>query len=529
MKFFYINLLFILPSLLFSQYGLYSNMSKHSIGINHLTKDSIFIKDVSFPYAMDDFKLDSTTNLLLLYFSESIQLSEDQSGMTINALFDYNKNELVWTNASKKGKNYFNFIDNKIFLNTKDGSGLWDIKTRQFAWKINSPLYINKELYARDIGIAPRLKENGNCFAGVNLLNGEVKWKFPDFKILGNVFHLPFIVDSTLFFVNEGLIAVNLNSGIVKSYNYIFNAVARDGNGSNTATLIGGLVGFIIYEIVDNAAARGGVKTPDHFVSHHSNFLIDSFVYIGSGSQLHKFTRNGLEVANAVHYKDKTAGISELFYLGSKKCFLNFGYSIEKGARTNTGCSYVFIERFDDSLNLLQTMNYKDLKNKYYDGVKGEVIDYRIFNDSLHLLFENALLVLDTSLNITSSKIIYYEDKWTNRLDRNFCYRHDSSFDCIDVRKTSDYFIQNKNGSICWYNLRGDKVKTIPKNNIFYETYTDDKIKVVGYQSDDYILDRNNKLIIDVPGIDKVLKNGKEYIFGFQSGFMIIDENQLVK
>jgi hypothetical protein len=60
--------------------------------------------------------------------------------MTINALFDYNKNELVWTNASKKGKNYFNFIDNKIFLNTKDGSGLWDIKTRQFAWKINSPL-----------------------------------------------------------------------------------------------------------------------------------------------------------------------------------------------------------------------------------------------------------------------------------------------------------------------------------------------------------------------------------------------------
>jgi hypothetical protein len=138
-------------------------------------------------------------------------------------------------------------------------------------------------------------------------------------------------------------------------------------------------------------------------------------------------------------------------------------------------------------------------------------------------------LVLDTSLNITSSKIIYYEDKWTNRLDRNFCYRQDSSFDCIDLRKTSDYFIQNKNGSISWYNLRGDKVKTILKKNIFYETYTYDKINVVGYQSDDYILDRNNKLIIDVPGIDKVLKNGKEYIFGFQSGFMIIDENQLVK
>jgi hypothetical protein len=529
MKFFYINLLFILPSLLYSQNGLYSNMSKHSIGINQITKDSIFIKDISFSLAMDDFKLDPTTNLLLLYFSESIQNSEDQSGMTINTLFDYNKNELVWTNVSKKGNNYFNFIDNKIFLNTKDGSGLWDIKTRQFVWKIKSPLFINKDLYERGLGIAPALKENGNCFGGILLHNGEVKWKFPEFKILGNVFHLPFILDSTLFFVNEGLVTVNLNSGIIKSYNYVFNAVARDRNGSSTASLIGGLVGFIIYEIADNATARGGVKTPDHFVSHHSNFLIDSFVYIGSGSHVHKYTRNGIEVANAVHYKDKTAGISELFYLGGKKCFLNFGYCFEKGARTNTGCSYVFIERFDDSLNLLQSMNYKDLKSKYHEDLKGEVLDFRIINDSLHLLFENSLLVLDTSLNIATSKIIYYEDKWTNRLDRNFCYRQDSSFDCIDLRKTSDYFIQNKNGSICWYNIRGDKVKTIPKKDIFYEIYKDDKIKVVGYQSDDYILDRNNKLIIDVPGIDKVLKNGKEYIFGFQSGFMIIDENQLVK
>ena len=136
---------------------------------------------------------------------------------------------------------------------------------------------------------------------------------------------------------------------------------------------------------------------------------------------------------------------------------------------------------------------------------------------------------MDTSLNIATSNIIYYEDKWTNRLDRNFCYRQDSSFDCIDLRKTSDYFIQNKNGSICWYNVRGDKLKTIPKNDIYYETYTDDKIKVAGDLTHDYILDRNNKLIIDVSGIDKVLKNGKEYIFGFQSGFMIIDENQLVK
>ena len=390
-------------------------------------------------------------------------------------------------------------------------------------------MYINKELYGSGMGIAPSLKENGNCFAGVNLQNGEVLWKFPNFKILGNIFHLPIILDSTLFFVNEGLVTVSLKSGIIRSNNYVFNTVARDGNGSGTAALIGGLVGFIIYEIVDNAVARGDVKSPDHFVSHHSNFLIDSFVYIGSSSHLHKYTRNGLEIANAVHYKDKTAGISELFYLGGKNCFLNFGYSIEKGARTNAGCSYVFIERFDDSLNLLQSVNYKDLKSKYNKDLKGEVIDYRIINDSLHLLFENSLLVLDTSLNIATSNIIYYEDKWTNRLDRNFCYRQDSSFDCIDLRKTSDYFIQNKNGSICWYNVRGDKLKTIPKNDIYYETYTDDKIKVAGDLTHDYILDRNNKLIIDVSGIDKVLKNGKEYIFGFQSGFMIIDENQLVK
>ena len=86
---------------------------------------------------MDDFKLDSTTNLLLLYLSEPIQNSEDQSGMTINALLDYDKNDLVWKSEPQKEKNYFNLIDNKIFLNTKKDLDYGILKLDNFYGKLN--------------------------------------------------------------------------------------------------------------------------------------------------------------------------------------------------------------------------------------------------------------------------------------------------------------------------------------------------------------------------------------------------------
>lgn len=521
--------IFLFPFWLSSQNGLHATFSRHSIGINKLFGDSIYAQDVSFSYVLNDFKLDTHSQLLLLKFSEPEQEYLDQANLAIYSLFDYSKKELLWNNGFKNSKTYFNLIDDKVFLNTKDGSGLWDIKTRQFVWKVNSPLFINKDLYDKRIGIATNLKGDGQHFAGIDLANGEVKWKYPDFKVLGDVFHMPLILDSILFFINEGITTVNLNSGIVRSNNYLFNVVARDNQSGTTAAILGGLVGYLIYEIVDNTTTRGNVKTPNHFASHHSNFLYDSFVYVSSAEYLHKFSKKGYEIANKIHYKERNAGISEMFYLGGKKCLLNFGYNYVGGSISTSSCSYVFIERFDDSLNLTQGIDFKELKNKYTDELQGKVIDYRVFNDSLHLFFENAYLVLDTSLNIVGTKPIHFDDKWLRRMDKNFCYKQDSIFACIDLNTAQDYFIENRNGSISWYTVNGDKVKTIPKKNIFYEIYADSKVKIIGDQSDDYILDNGNKLILELPKIEKVLKNGRDYVLGFKSGFLIVEEGQLFK
>lgn len=526
------NILFLLllhHSVLLGQHGLYSDINVHSIGIHQQSKDSIYARDVAYPFILEDFKIDQPSGLLLLRFVEPEHEHMSNPGMSIHAVYDYTKNEFVWTNASKANKTYFNIVNNKIFFQTKDGSGLWDIQKKDFVWKVKSPLYIHADLMNHGLCIAPALREDGKSFCGIDIENGKVKWQISDFQVLGNVFHLPFILDSTLFFVNENLITVPLYSNKAQKHPYMLNTVAREGGGMTGAALLGGLLGVLIYEIADNAYSRGQVRAVEHFITHHSNFLRDSFVYIGTSNHLLKLDRNGREVTNALHYKSKTAGLSELFNFGGKKCLLNFGYNYNKSNRTSTTCSYFFIERFDDSLKILQAMNYPELKEKYYSGIDGEVIDYRVKENQLYLLFRNALIVLDTSFNIVSSRVIYSDEKWLSRLDQNFCYQLDSTFDCIDLNSNQNYFILNKNGSISQYSLSGDKVLVVPKSNLYYETYADEHIKVIGYKSDDYVLDKHHRLILKLPGIDKVLKNAKNYIIGFQSGFLIIDENQLIR
>lgn len=529
MRLLWILLVFFLPIIGHSQNDLYAKVNKNNIGVHLQTLDSIYATDISYSWLLDDFRLDASTGLLLLRFVEAGHDMYSNPTLAIHAVYDYTKNEMLWTNASKKDKTFFNIVDDRIFFSMKDGTGLWDIHTKEFKWKLKSPIYTNRDLLAKNLCIAPSLKDDGTHFAGIDINSGEAKWKTTDINLLGNIIGMPLIMDSTLFFINENLIAINIHTGKYKRHEYGFNSVAREGGGGATALILGGLVGYTIYDIVDNATSRNSVKTYDHFVKHHSNYLVDSFIYIGAMSHLLKFDKQGNEVAKIEHYQNKNSGESELFHFGGQKCFINFGYSIAKGKRTSSANSHLFIERFDDSMHILKAITYRELKEKYYNGINGEIIDFRVIDHHIYLLFRNARIVLDTNFDIVSTKVVYADEKWANRMREHFYYRQDSIFHFIDMDSTEGFYVLNVNGSVSCFNLNGDLLRTIPKKDIFYETYSDEKIKVIGYMSDDYILDNNHRLLLALPGIYKVAKNGKDYIFGFPSGFLILDENQLIR
>lgn len=529
MKKLYLAFIFQLPFILISQSELFSKSSWHSIGINALTKDSIYAKDIAFSYELNNFEVDPGKNTLLLSFLENNYEGASSNSDIISA-YNYLDDKFLWKQLNKKNSIQFNFTEDKIYRYFKGVSGPWDMVSNKLKWEINSPLYMCNELNKRGIFLAPYFKSDERSFAAISKENGKVLWENKYLIVTGNTILEPFFIDSFMFFGNENLVVINLNSGQFYKYNHTLNYFESDQSGLLPITILGGLVGAVIYLSINEATAKAKTQSNSHFEPHHSNFLSrDSFVFFGSREFIHKYSKKGIEIADKLHINYRNVGISKLFSWQNKLLFLNFGYTILNGERVNASCSKFFIEKFDDSLNIIDSVDYRELKGSLLDGIKGEVIDYKINSDTLLVIFENGFVYFDTALHVL--KKIPKNDKniWVSTVDENFYYLKDSNYYFTDITEGNDVFLTHRNGMVSHYSFNGEIKNNISANDVFFELCRDKNVKFVGNTRTDLILNSKNQPIIETAGITKVKKIENDFIVGFRSGFFIINENQLVK
>jgi hypothetical protein len=431
MKMKLIIFLFI-PFFGFSQLGLNSSFSNHIIGINKITGDTIIAKDLTFSFAVRDFLLDSSNGLLIIFFPVLGSLGESTSNEIV-ASYCLKENKILWVQNVDKDNLRYVKVGDKFYQFGNKSTGLWNPKTNEVIWQINSPLYLSRELQSQNIGLAFALKSDGKNIAGVSLDNGEILWKNRDFRIPHYAILSPQVMDSQFIFLNKGIMGLNLKTGRNWERNRFFNHFEPESHWGTTASYLGGLMGYLIYASVSSAFGNVKPINPSYVEQYHSNFVVkDSHFYIGSREFLHKYHQNGSLVFERWHANERNAGISKIVSINKSMYFVNYGYSLLDGTRKYALSSKFFIEKFDDNLNFLDSFDYRmSKKSAGLSNIEGHLLDVDIYKNQLRLIGENGFLFLDSNLKVISVRPVKTEKFWREKNTDDFFYFKDSIFNML--------------------------------------------------------------------------------------------------
>lgn len=521
---------FIVPFSFRAQSDMFSERSVHSIGINSITKDSIYATDIAFSSILENFELDSINNVMLLFCPFQGFMTNGKIKDEV-AAFDLKDESILWSGLYSREYSSFSFMDNKIYHSLSDIGGLWNSRTNKFIWSVKSPLVVTRELYEKNIGWAPNLKDNYYYDAGVSLVDGSILWKSEEIETKRNTFFYPFVIDSQFVFLNKHINGFNVYNGNFWNYDYRFNYFMDLNSSSTNYGYNYGLVGALIGGALENAFNIKEKDALDKVIPHHSNFLKeDSVFYIASMELIHKIYKNGKELVSKEHINGRNAGISHIFKMGNEYYFVNKGFSEHYGKRNYSNCSPFFLVRFNEQLDFLDSFDYKlDMQGDILEELDPSIIDYVIVDSMIYLILDNGFIALDKNLKIKSSKHYKKKIKWKERVKDDFYYYTDTTVYKKEASKNNQIYIKLADKSIEEYNLNGILIGQLKERLIYYAIYKDESILVVDKVDKSLILDSNNKLIVELPSVKKVLKIDNKYYIGMAAGFYIIEANQLVK
>jgi hypothetical protein len=526
---FYILILFI-PFSFRAQFDVYSKRTIHSIGINEVTKDSIYSTYIAFSSDLENFELDSTNDVMILFFPFQGFMTKDKI-MDEVAAFDIKDEIILWSGLYSREFSSFSFIDNKIYHSLSDIGGLWNSRSNKFIWSVRSPLIVTKELYDKKIGWAPYLKDYYYYDAGVSLVDGSILWKSGEIETKRNTFFYPFVIDSHFVYLDKHINGFNIYNGNFWTYDYRFNYF-QDLNSSNTNYGYNyGLVGALIGQAFDNLFNLKEKDALDKVIQHHSNVLMgDSTFYISSRELIHKIHKSGKELVSKKHIYGRKAGISHIFQIENDYYLINKGFSNHYRKRIYSNSSPFFLTRFNEQLDFIDSFDYKlDMHGEPLDELDACIIDYVIVDSIINLILDNGFISLDKNLKIVFSKHYKKKIKWKERIKDDFYYYTDTIYLKKASSKNDHIYIKLEDNSIEEYNLKGTLISQLDERKIYYSIYKDESIVIIDKYDKSLILDSSHNLIVELPNVKKVLKSSNKYFIGMASGFYIIDENQLVK
>lgn len=511
------KILFIFSSIFFCNHissqekiDLFSKFITESIGINQITKDSIFAKEVYFEYFINDHGYDSINNIIhaKLYILTDDGVSSKEG---IIAAVDLDSNRLIWSNKYNLNKTSYNFLENNIYLKQKDKYYKINSITQENQIPLKSFIYTDTS-FDKDFGICFSKDENiSNVMklTAINIKTNQTIWE-SELQYQKEFFIAdPVRYGEQFYFINTQLNSINLKTGKTNTIGKDFEVNTRKSN--SDALLAGYLLGGVIGYAVVSSFTTEVIYTEKTF----SNLLfLDSFYFFANRENIYKLNYKN-ELLNEIKTPNKVELINSEFKFKN-----GFIYLINKG-RPNS---------FEYNSFVKYNLNLEIIRSEYLGD---ELIIDVNFNDSFAYLIQYNSC---KKLNLYSNQM-----ETVNYIDKNYIsakslydsiiyFEENKTFIPINLFDTNKFYLKAaKEDSISAFDLN---MKLQKKYSIFRFSkliYKNDKLKFIQNKGECFILNNENKLILELPNIEKLIYRNKKYYISLDNQIMIIDENQLVK
>lgn len=511
--------------------------SYHSIGLNGLTKDSIFAEDVSFVNNISDFVYDTFSNILLSYFA--LYGGEGKTSLDYVTAYSLEEKKVLWSRLVDRNRAQYKYIKGNIYLITDEHSGLIDIRTDTFKWKTDSRIFLNSELVNKNIVIAPlyNLKKVGKVCAALNASTGDTIWTNPNLELKMGIITEPNLIGDSLIFVNQYLQLLNIKNGEYWKNDIKINKILDDSDifwREFSAVLISTAIGSFFstsynYYNYYSQINRGNNEEPG--LQSNGPLVIDNskFVYVVGVKGMCKYDLQG-KLINSISHNNKDNN-SSILRIKNQLYYSELGSFIRNNEEKGVFNSFFYIGRLDSNLS---TQSRCHLDGDY-SLLSKELGHYHVkteyYNDTFFILFKNGMIALDANLTILGkfSKSKKEDPEYRDLLLVNFYESNDSIW--LKQRLNNGYrYLERLDKSVDVIDSRFQFVKNIPRNNIYKVYYQDDLISaVVNVDGKSFLLDKHDRTIIDMLRIEKVQKHKNQYFIANLNGYYIINSDQLVK
>lgn len=513
-----------------------SIQSTHIIGLNEITKDSIYAVDISFVNNISDFIYDSSNQVLLSYFA----LYSYDAGKT---KYDYitaysvRESKVLWSKLIDRTKEKYDFINGKLYVNSPNYSGLLDVLKDTFIWKTKSNIIIHPELLSKNIVLAPRFKNNDGVkvCASLNAITGEVLSDNNNLELKMGIVSNPIVKNDNLIFLNEHLIQINLKTGkywqsehqmnqILEKSDKIIGDIGLNllsaGIGIGFASAIGSsIVSFPILSI-----GLPGLKTNAPIYVNDSGFI-----FVVGIDGMRKYDTKGKMLASIGHVSSNN--IEKILIANNQMYFSDPGSYFLNNEKIFLFGSAFYLSKLNSNLETINRIHLLDEYDQLYNNLGRFHVKTDFSGDTFFVLFRNGILFLDTNLRIIGNFFMSKKEdpEYRDLLLGNF-YEYKDSVWIRHNRHNGYIYLERLDKSIDVVNSQLQFIRSIPKRNSYKIYYQDNLITaIVNTDGKSYLLDRKDRTIIDMLRIEKIQKYDNQYYIANLNGYFIIKSDQLVK
>ena len=451
------------------------------VGKNYMDGSDIEGIEYKFQDRIDNYFFDTENRFLTLQLRGYKAMTEGLKAKGNILQYDLNNHKILWTKAIDYDMCELLKFDNLLIFNDyNDAYGL-DANTGENLWRVRNYIYFANP--KRNVGVAYEYIAAGdgyytNNLFGVHLWSGKPLWKRSINRAFGwnDYFYLN---DSTLLVAAAGLHSININTGEGWDYNTPTGKnlnVTPSGTeitGAVIGGLIGGLVGGLIGGVIGGSLTNYGALITGSEVIRDiaSNTLINNdFIYFASKDTLTKLNKHtGQPTWKCTFEKDITSN-SFIFLNGNELYMINNGFAFRGQRQIDYGKP--FIAAFNATTG---KQKYLQLLNKN----DGPVIDFKLIDNEIYLLFKNAIGKYDLEsgkqiLETTFSKAVIGDLEYFAG-NQYFIANRDDSFLFIDQYDLSTIQIYTTTRKIITLDEQFNVMHTINYENIgvYYEQYKD--------------------------------------------------------
>ncbi len=484
------------------------------IGINKITKEKIMAHEISFPFYVYNFFIDTTETLATVQIRKANKKKNIYKNPGELLVYNLEQDSLMWNRTILYDKSLVTQYENTLILNYAQISVCLKLENGVDIWKKNKSVFLIEPKHNLAFGYN-NSSLSSNMLEGIDIEDGSTKWSREIIRKYGwNDY--TYLNDNTLLVVASGLHTINLNNGTGWDY------TKKTGERKYGSTIITNIIGMSLGVLT-------GVYTYNLGSNIHgdinSNVLIeDNHAFYASKEELAKIDLNNGETFWCNQFSKDTISTSSLQKIGDTLYFINSGFGFDFGRNTPIyyGSPFFACYRATDGKLLFR----KPLEQK-----EKVILDYKIDNNRITILHPDRLIEYsfnDSSKNNEKFVLSNSEDKLISFLDNKFYYQtNDSLYLPINSLFPLSNNVVTKQEEYLSINSNNDTIVKLSSERVFYNVFMYGDYKIITSTDKTLIINKKDKVvaILNVPCYGKFL--GNKLYLGYKERFLVIDLSQI--